>query len=74
MAPGGRLLIFDFAIPPGSESGVATLADVFIMALIRRSADRTETPLRTLLQAVGLRLDRLVPLPAGPALLEASAV
>ena len=71
LAPRGRLLIVDLVIPPGNEPGIAKRTDVVILTIIRGGADRTEAQFWVLLAAVGFRLGRVVPLPAGPALPEA---
>lgn len=71
LAPGGRLLVIDFVVPPDNEPGIAKQADVSLLTFIRGAADRTEAQFPALLGASGFSLRRVVSLAAGPALLEA---
>jgi hypothetical protein len=60
MAPGAKLLVVEFVIPPGNDPGFGKLLDL-TMLLIPGGLERTEDQYRQLYHDSGFRLERVVP-------------
>lgn len=67
---GGRLLLLELVIPPGNEPHLSKLADIEMLALAG-GRERTEEEYRSLLQAGGFRLIRIVPTKSAQSIIEA---
>jgi len=74
MQPGGRVLIGDFLLKPANEADFGRLIDLEMLVMTRSGRERTEADFRQLLSACDLRLNRILPLPSGNSLLEASPI
>lgn len=72
LRPGGRILIVDAVIPPGNEPHGGKMLDVLMLASLP-GRERTESEFRGMLDAVGLRLERVVSTPASLSIVEAAA-
>jgi ubiquinone/menaquinone biosynthesis C-methylase UbiE len=70
MKPGARLLIIEIVIPPGNEPSVGKLLDIE-MLVITGGRERTEQEFRTLLEASGFSLSRVVPTGESISIIEA---
>jgi hypothetical protein len=70
--PGGKLLVVDSVIQPGNDFSPAKFLDLQ-MLLFPGGLERTEKQFRDLFAASGWRLNRIVPTPAGDAVVEGSA-
>ncbi len=71
MKPGGRVLLGDFVLRPANEPDFGRLIDLEMLVMTSNGRERTEEEFRALLHRSGLRLNRIVPLPAGNSLIEA---
>lgn len=60
MAKDGRLLTIDIVIPPGNEPFYGKLLDL-AMLVLEGGRERTEAEFRTLLEAAGFKLSKVVP-------------
>lgn len=67
--PGGKLLVIDCIIQPGNDFSPAKFLDLQ-MLLFPGGLERTEKQFRDLFAASGWRLHRIVPTPAGDAVVE----
>jgi hypothetical protein len=67
--PGGRLLVVDGVVKPGNEFSPDKFLDLQ-MLLFPGGMERTEKQFRELFAASGWRLNRIVPTPAGEAVVE----
>jgi hypothetical protein len=67
--PGGKLLVVDSVIYPGNDFSPAKFLDLQ-MLLFPGGQERTEKQFRELFAAAGWRLNRIVPTPAGDAVVE----
>ncbi|MFJ3926012.1 methyltransferase [Streptomyces sp. NPDC090022] len=72
-APGSRLLVVDAVLPEGSAPHPAVNVDV-VMLLAVRGRERTAAEFSDLLGRAGFRLERILPTPTLPSVLEAVAV
>ncbi|RKG55459.1 SAM-dependent methyltransferase [Corallococcus sp. AB011P] len=73
MAEGGRVLVVDTVIPPGSAPHGGKVLDVMMLASLP-GRERTEEDFRKLFAQAGLRLSRVIPTPAALSITEAVAV
>ena len=69
MKPDARLLIVEGVIPPGDDPSFEKLLDL-AMLILTGGKERTETEYRSLFNAGGFRLTRIVPTRAGVSVLE----
>ena len=60
VGPGGRVLLAEMVIPPGSDPHVGKLLDLEMLVMVG-GRERTEGEFRDLLAAAGLRMARVVP-------------
>ncbi|MFF4101985.1 methyltransferase [Streptomyces sp. NPDC001903] len=70
---GGRLLVVEAVLPEGSAPHPAVELDV-VMLMAVTGRERTAAEFESLLARAGFRLDRILPTPSVPSLLEAVAV
>lgn len=73
IGPEGRLLVVEGVISPGNEPGFGKLLDL-TMLTIPGGKERTEAEYRTLFQAGGFELTRIVPTSAGVSVIEGKPV
>ncbi|MBN8232736.1 SAM-dependent methyltransferase [Corallococcus macrosporus] len=73
MADGGRVLVVDTVIPPGSAPHGGKVLDVMMLASLPGGRERTEADFRKLFAQAGLRLSRVIPTPAALSITEAVA-
>jgi hypothetical protein len=66
-----RLLVIDAVLQPGNDPHFGKLLDLEMLAITEGGRERTEREHAALLEAAGLRLARVVPTLAPPALVEA---
>jgi hypothetical protein len=66
----GKLLLVESIIPPGNDSSPAKFIDL-IMLLMAGGRERTEEEYRSLLQASGFELTRVIPTPSMLSIIEA---
>ncbi|MFI6522454.1 methyltransferase [Spirillospora sp. NPDC050679] len=71
MAPGGRVLVLEYALPDDDRPHVGLDGDIRMLALFGDGAERTRDQYRALMEDADLRLDRVIDLPGGVALMEA---
>ncbi|WP_049887727.1 methyltransferase [Saccharopolyspora spinosa] len=75
MAPGSRLLVVEFAHARRGESGpdarTAALMDLYMLSLFDGGRERTIAELVGLLDAAGLMVDSIAPLPTGAVVINA---
>ncbi|WP_067488140.1 methyltransferase [Actinomadura hibisca] len=71
MAPSGRVLVLEYALPDDDRPHVGLDGDIRMLALFGDGAERTRAQYGALLERADLRLDRVIDLPGGVALLEA---
>jgi hypothetical protein len=72
MSADGRVLIVDFVLRPANEPDIGRLFDLEMLVVTDGGKERTKAEFERVLNAAGLRLNRLVPL-GGSSLLEARA-
>ena len=60
MPDNGKLLLIEMVIPPGNEPFLGKLLDLHIL-LMRGGHERTSTEYRTLLDAAGFKLTKIIP-------------
>ena len=72
MASGGRVILVEGVVPPGNAPSFDKLLDLE-MLLFPAGRERTEREFRELLDAAGLRLTQVIPIPAPVQLIEAVA-
>jgi SAM-dependent methyltransferase len=72
MLPNGKVLVAETLVPPGDEPSQIKNIDVVMLA-VTGGLERTETQYASLLDAAGLRLERIIPTRAPISILEASA-
>ena len=72
MAPGGRVLLIERVVPDSDVPHSSKVMD-FTMLVVLGGQERTFAEYSALFTAAGLRLDRVLPGPAGSSLLEAIA-
>ncbi|MET9359525.1 methyltransferase [Streptomyces sp. NPDC006632] len=73
MAPGKRLLVVDSVLPDNGEAHPAVELDIIMMMLVT-GRERTAGEFEDLLSRCGFRLNRVLPTPSLPSILEAEAV
>jgi SAM-dependent methyltransferase len=73
MAPGGRALILEIVLPDDDVPHVGKDGDMRMLALTGEGMERTESEYVSLLERSGLRLNRIIELPAWANLIEATA-
>lgn len=61
MADNGRVLLVEQVIPPGNEPFMGKLLDVNMLVMCPGGKERTANEYRSLLEAAGFRLNRIVP-------------
>ncbi|MER6913482.1 methyltransferase [Streptomyces sp. NPDC000594] len=71
--PGGRVLVVDSVLPPGNEPHQGKVMDLMMMASLT-GRERTEADFAALFARADLRLERVVPTPAVPSVVEARAI
>ncbi|MFJ8386481.1 methyltransferase [Streptomyces sp. NPDC094438] len=71
--PGKRLLVIDAVLPEGSAPHPAVALDIAVM-LLMRGRERTAKEFERLLSRTGFRLNRILPTPSLPSIIEAEAV
>jgi hypothetical protein len=71
---GGRLLLVEWAIPPGNTPGLAKFIDIQMLVATPGGRTRTEQEYQTLFEATGFRLTRIIPTATGMAIIEGVAV
>ena len=71
--PDGKLLLFEFVIPPGNSPHPGKQSDIN-MLVAPGGQERTEAEYRVLLEKAGFRLTRIVPLQSGKSLVEGVVV
>ena len=72
MRPDGRILILEIVLPDDDVPHVGKDGDIRMLALTGEGMERTESEYRALLQRSGLRLQRIIELPAWANLIEAT--
>lgn len=72
MAPGGRVLLIERVVPDSDVPHSSKVMD-FTMLVVLGGQERTFAEYSALFTSAGLRLDRVLPGPAGSSLLEATA-
>jgi hypothetical protein len=70
MPPHGKLLVVELVLPPGEEPSFGKWLDLHMLVLLG-ARERTAEEYRTLLDAAGFELARVVPTRAGQAIVEA---
>ncbi|MFD5512047.1 methyltransferase [Streptomyces sp. NPDC127051] len=70
---GGRLLVVDAVLPGGSAPHPGVELDI-VMLMVVTGRERTAAEFESLLARAGFRLDRILPTPSVPSVLEAVAV
>ncbi|MEV5278059.1 methyltransferase [Streptomyces sp. NPDC051994] len=70
---GTKLLVIDAVLPEGSAPHPAVALEIIMMILVR-GRERTATEFERLLSRTGFRLNRIVPTPSLPSVIEAEAV
>ncbi|MEU3374184.1 methyltransferase [Streptomyces sp. NPDC006711] len=73
VAPGARLLVVDSVLPDNGDPHPAVELDIIMMMLVT-GKERTAKEFEDLLAGAGFRLERVLPTPALPSILEARAV
>jgi hypothetical protein len=58
---GGKLLVVDVVIPPGTEMHFGKILDIEMLVITSGGRERTEDDFRKLYQAAGFDLTRIVP-------------
>lgn len=71
MAPDGRVLLAEHALPDHDRPHLGTDTDIRMLAIFGEGTERSEGEYATLLGRAGLALTRTIDLPAGFALMEA---
>lgn len=71
MAPGGRVLLLEHALPDDELPHLGKDSDIRMLAIFGDGAERSRTEYETLLRRAHLRLNRVIDLPAGFGLIEA---
>ncbi len=72
MKPRGRVLLGEFVLKPTDEPDLGRLVDLEMLVILGRGRERTAEEFRVLLDAAGLSLTRIIPLPVGTSLIEAT--
>lgn len=72
LRPGGRIVVIDAVIPDDDRPHQAKLLDLIMMTALT-GRERTREEFAALFEAAGLRLTRIMPTAAVPALIEAAA-
>jgi hypothetical protein len=70
MPGGGRILVIEMVIPPGNEPHPSKTMDLNMLVLNHYGQERTEAEFRTLFEAAGFHLRRLIPTCSAFSLLE----
>ena len=70
MSPTGRVLAIDAVIEPGNASSFGKLLDLEMLVMTQGGFERTEAQFRTVFEAAGLRLARVVPTQAPFSIIE----
>jgi SAM-dependent methyltransferase len=73
MAPGGRLLVVESVIPPGTGPSPAKIHDLEMLVFMPGGRERTRSEYRALFAAAHLRLRRVTPTQSSVSLLEGVA-
>lgn len=73
LRPGGRVLVVDAIVPAGTAPHQSRAMDVMMLAAMT-GRERTETEVRPLLAAAGLRPTRLIATPSVMSIVEAEAI
>src|SRR5579864_2055572 len=73
MKPDGRVLLGEFVLKPANEPDLGKLVDLEMLVILGHGKERTADEFRTLLDQSNLSLRRIISLPAGTSLIEASA-
>jgi hypothetical protein len=71
MGNSGKLLLVERVIPPGNEPSEGKFGDIMMMVLVD-GVDRTESEFRTLFDADGFNLTRIVPTQSPMSIIEAT--
>ena len=71
--PGGKLLLIEMVVPPGSDGALPKLLDLE-MLLLPGGLERTEEQYARLFDSAGFRLTRIVPTKSPVSVIEAEAV
>ena len=71
LAPGGRLLLIEFVIPPGNDPFPGKHMDLLMLVGSRGGRERTSAEFEALLRSAGFRLTRIVPTDSGYGVVEA---
>ncbi len=70
MNPGGRVLVGDFVLKPSNEPDFGKIIDLEMLVMTGGGRERTEAEFRRLFGDAGLEVSRIVPTPAGHAVVE----
>lgn len=71
MKENGKLLVVEQVVPPGNEPALAKFLDVNMMMLFTGGCERTEAEYRTLFEAAGFQLTKIVPTQTPVSVIEA---
>jgi SAM-dependent methyltransferase len=74
MRPQSRLLLVEAVIPPGNEPFFGKLLDVHMLVATDQGTDRTEAEYRSLLDAAGFELLRVIPTASDVSIMESTPV
>jgi hypothetical protein len=69
----GKLLVVELVLPPGDELSLGKWLDLHMLVLLG-GRERTAAEYDTLFRAAGFKLERVVPTPPGPSVVEAVPV
>ncbi|MFI6470975.1 methyltransferase [Streptomyces sp. NPDC050516] len=72
-APGKRLLVVDAVLPDNGDAHPAVELDIIMLMLVK-GRERTATEFENLLTRSGFKLNRILPTPSLPSIIEAEAV